>query len=592
LYQPGATYTFGASNVTFTAQFVLNGYTQITYSLNDGTGIAPVQASVLEGTVITIASGAMVNKANYAFNGWSDGTANYQPGATYLVGPYTSPVTFTPSWTSGYNVRYQPGNGFGTPPTDPVGRIPGSTFTVASAASLNRQGFTFTGWSDGTTVYQPSATYTVGSSNVTFTAQWVQNSLAGIRAEALTPLGTLSIVTGVGNPLSSFSFGSTTVTYSIPANALSAGTTLSIFGLSDFASLTGIIPTDKTVISSTVISWLGSDGTVQNTNSPITMTIADSNIVPGSIVYAVSGSSVVTLGVATTSGSITTSISSDPVLVVANPIVAPVVSAPPSNSTSNDSSSAGAAAAAQAVADTQALAIAQAAAAAKALADKQAQEAAAKALADKQAADAAAKALADKQAQEAAAKALADQQAADAAAKALADQQAADAAAKALADQQVQEAAAKALADQQAADAAAAKAAKDAADKAAAEAQAAKDAASAAARVKPAVTLYSLTPKLTLSAYDTAYLQRYVRSLKNGAAVTCVGYIYKKGTTLAKATALGKSQATAVCSLMKKTNKTLKTSIVLVDSSKAPKGAVGAKWVAVSYRIDGFKTRG
>jgi hypothetical protein len=73
--------------------------------------------------------------------------------------------------------------------------------------------------------------------------------------------------------------------------------------------------------------------------------------------------------------------------------------------------------------------------------------------------------------------------------------------------------------------------------------------------------------------------------------VTCVGYIYKKGTTLAKATALAKSQATAVCALMKKINKTLKTSIVLVDSSKAPKGAVGAKWVAVSYRIDGFKTK-
>jgi len=239
-----------------------------------------------------------------------------------------------------------------------------------------------------------------------------------------------------------------------------------------------------------------------------------------------------------------------------------------------DNSAAIAAAAAQAAAD----------AAAKALAEKKALEAAAKALADQQAADAA-KALAIKQAEEAAAKALADQQAADAALKAAQEKMAADA--KALADAKA------------AADAAAIKAAQDAADasaKAAAELQAAKDAAAAAAKAaalsKPAVTLYSLTPKLTLSAYDTAYLKRYVSSLKNGASVTCVGYIYKKGTTLAKATALAKSQATAVCALMKKINKTLKTSIVLVDSSKAPKGAVGAKWVAVSYRIDGFKTRG
>ena len=214
---------------------------------------------------------------------------------------------------------------------------------------------------------------------------------------------------------------------------------------------------------------------------------------------------------------------------------------------------------------------------------KAAQEAAAKVLADKQAADAAAKALADKQAADAAAKILADQEAA--ALKAAQEKMAADA--KALADAKA------------AADAAAVKAAQDAADasaKAAAELQAAKDAAAAqaaaAASIKPAVTLYSVTPKLTLSAYGTAYLQKYVRSLKNGATVTCVGYIYKKGTTLAKATALAKSQATAVCALIKKSNKTLKTTISLLDSSKAPKAAVGSKWVAVSYRIDSFKARG
>jgi len=41
---------------------------------------------------------------------------------------------------------------------------------------------------------------------------------------------------------------------------------------------------------------------------------------------------------------------------------------------------------------------------------------------------------------------------------------------------------------------------------------------------------------------------------------------------------------------MKKTNKTLKTSIVIYPATKAPKAALGAKWVGVSYRIDGFKT--
>ena len=130
-------------------------------------------------------------------------------------------------------------------------------------------------------------------------------------------------------------------------------------------------------------------------------------------------------------------------------------------------------------------------------------------------------------------------------------------------------------------------------NKAAAALQAAKDAeiaaANAAKAIKPAVTLYSLSSALKLNAYDSAYLNKYVKSLKNGASVTCIGYSYSKNTTLKKANALAKSQATAVCALMKKTNKTLKTSVVVYPATKAPKAAIGAKWVGVSYRIDGFK---
>ena len=125
--------------------------------------------------------------------------------------------------------------------------------------------------------------------------------------------------------------------------------------------------------------------------------------------------------------------------------------------------------------------------------------------------------------------------------------------------------------------------------KLAAQKKAAEDAAIAAKAAKPAVTLYSVSSSLKLNAYNTAYLQKYVKSLKNGASVTCIGYSYSKNTTVKKATALAKSQATAVCALMKKTNKTLKTSVVVYPASKAPKAATGAKWVGVSYRIDGFK---
>jgi uncharacterized repeat protein (TIGR02543 family) len=334
VYAAGSTYTFGASNVTLTAQFSLNGYTQISYSLGaNGAGALPASTSALEGNTIVVASGSAVTRSNYAFAGWSDGSNLYQPGDVYLVGPEAAPITFVPNWTSGYNVAYSTGSGFGIAPVDPVGRVTGSTFIVGSAETLNRQGFTFTGWSDGTNVVQPGATYTVASANITLTAQWIQNSLAGIPSGALTPLANFSIVNGV-SPTGSFNFGSTTISYTIPANALSAGTTVAIYGLTDTSSISGMLPGDKSVVSSTVISWLSTDGTVPDASSPIAMTITNSQIVPGTVVYAISGSSLVMLGTATTNGSITTTITSDPVIVILNavvvtpPVVTPVVTAP------------------------------------------------------------------------------------------------------------------------------------------------------------------------------------------------------------------------------------------------------------------------
>jgi hypothetical protein len=282
-----------------------------------------------------------------------------------------------------------------------------------------------------------------------------------------------------------------------------------------------------TSVLSVVVSWVAPDGSVPNTNTgkAISVTLTNPGIKNGAKVYSIIGNQSRLLGTAVTDGSVTTLITEDPVLLVINP---EVVAAPVfvSAPTPVDNSAA-------------------LAAAAKELADKKvAEEAAAlKAAQEKMAADA----------------------------KVLAEVKAA-------------------------ADAAVIKAAQDAADasaKAAAALQAAKDAeiaaANAAQAIKPAVTLYSLSSTLKLNAYDSAYLTKYVKSLKNGSAVTCIGYSYSKNTTVKKATALAKSQATAVCALMKKTNKTLKTSVVVYPSTKAPKAATGAKWVGVSYRIDGFK---
>jgi uncharacterized repeat protein (TIGR02543 family) len=555
VYAAGSTYTFGASNVTLTAQFSLNGYTQVTYSLgSDGAGALPNPTSALEGNTITIASGTGVTRSNYAFAGWSDGTATYQPGDTYLVGPEAAPITFVPNWTSGYNVTYSTGSGFGIAPIDTVGRITGATFSVASATTLSRQGFTFTGWSDGTSVVQPGATYTVASANITLTAQWVQNSLAGIASSALTPLASFSIVNGVG-PSGSFNFGSTTISYVIPVNALSPGTTVSIYGLTDTSSISGVLPSGKTVVSSTVISWLSTDGTVPDASSPIAMTITNSEIVPGTVVYAITGSSIVNLGTATTNGSITTNITSDPVIVLANPYVAPVVS--PTPVVTPPSSSGGGGGGYVAPTPTVDPAVA-AAAAAKALADAKAAEE--KAIAD-------AKALAEKRAAEeaellAVIKALQDKSDADslAAAKKLSDELAAE---QLKAEEELKAAAALKLAEEQ------------------------RIAAERAAAAKKITTVYSITSSFKLNTTYTKRLNTYAKKIATGSTVTCIGYAKSSKTlSYAKAKVVATKQAKALCSSMKKINPTLITKSIVYPASKAPVTTVNKKWIPVSYRIE------
>jgi flagellar biosynthesis GTPase FlhF len=113
----------------------------------------------------------------------------------------------------------------------------------------------------------------------------------------------------------------------------------------------------------------------------------------------------------------------------------------------------------------------------------------------------------------------------------------------------------------------------------------------AAKKITPEVSLYSISPKLTLSTYDLAYMKKYLSTLKKTATVTCIGYTYTQKTTLAKATILAKQQANAVCSIVKKVRPTLKTSILIRPAKSAPPAAAGAKWVAVSYRVDGYQPK-
>ena len=387
---------------------------------------------------------------------------------------------------------------------------------------------------------------------MTVTIALLSTSLVGIDPGDLVSMGQPFFARANVDQAYSFSSGNNGASVAIPAGALDPLVPISIHLLTDSADQRAMIGGTGTSVLSVVVSWVAPDGSVPNTNAgkAISVTLTNSAIKKDAKVYSIIGNQSRPLGTATADGSVTTLITEDPVLLVINPVVTtptPVTS---------DSSRGSSYVMSTAVDNSAAISVANDKLAAdKAAAELKASQEKAAAIAAEEAALKAAKELADKQAQ--------------AAAELKASQE------KVAAELRIAE------------ELRLAKLAAEAELKAAAEKKAALDA--AAAIGKPTVTLYSLSSSLKLNAYDSAYLNKYAKSLKNGAPVTCIGYSYIKNTTVKKATALAKSQATAVCALMKKTNKTLKTSVVVYPATKAPKAATGAKWVGVSYRIDGFR---
>ena len=396
--------------------------------------------------------------------------------------------------------------------------------------------------------------YIAFTETTTVTVALLSTSLVGIDPNDLVSMGQPFFAHASVDQAYSFSSGNNGASVAIPAGALDPLVPISIHLLTDSADQRAMIAGTGTSVLSVVVSWVAPNGSVPptNTGKAISVTLTNSAIKKDAKVYSIIGNQSTLLGTATADGSVTTLITEDPVLMVINPVV--TTPGPPTDSSSRGSSYV----MSIAVDNSAAISVAN---------DKLAAE---KAAAELKAAEE--KKLAA-EAEAAALKVAAEL--ADAKAKAEAELKAAED--KAATELRIAEELrlSQLKAEEEL--------------KLAAEKKATEDAALAAKAAKPAVTLYSVTSSLKLNSYNTAYLQKYVKSLKNGASVTCIGYSYSKNTTLKKANALAKSQATAVCMLMKKTNKTLKTSIVVYPATKAPKAATGAKWVGVSYRIDGFK---
>ena len=170
VYELNDSYTTDAA-ATLYPFWTLNTYT-ITYAPGAYSAEDQTTATKTHGVDLTLA-GAIFTRIDYKQVGWatSDGGAKvYELEGTYSANAAT---TLYPVWAEAekHSVTYVANGATGDVPTQiPVAE--GSSFTVASADGLTMEGHNFAGWSDGSTTYAAGSTYTMGTSNVTLTAQW------------------------------------------------------------------------------------------------------------------------------------------------------------------------------------------------------------------------------------------------------------------------------------------------------------------------------------------------------------------------------------------------------------------------------------
>jgi uncharacterized repeat protein (TIGR02543 family) len=171
------------SRYIFTATWTPITYT-VTY-VSSGSSV-PTQGALEEGE--TFAVGRAGTRTGFRFDGWSDGVSTFLPESVFMV--ETSTITLTAEWTPVFTVAYSAGLGSGTPSTDSASYPNGYSLAVATDAGISRSGFTFSGWSDGTTTYQVGDIYTIGTSNITLTAEWSAAPVTPAPAPAPAPAAT------------------------------------------------------------------------------------------------------------------------------------------------------------------------------------------------------------------------------------------------------------------------------------------------------------------------------------------------------------------------------------------------------------------
>ncbi len=297
------------------SSIVVNSYETLTATVTSGaTGTINFTN---DGTSITGCSSVTIssNTASCVTNSLAAGTrsirANYSGNSTYASSVSSSAsVTVLDKYTITYDNRG------GTQSTVSAEFVVGSSALVLPTPTRNS--YVFTGWYDASTngnkLGDAAGPYTPTSTRTVY-ARWVQTSLYGMGAS--TKIGTITTVDGVGNGFSA-STVSTSVQVDYVSNALPAGTVIDVYLITDTTRAQTYITNSTSFVVNLLLAWKATDDTVPDTASgkPISMTITNSSIKKGAKLYALLGSTLTDLGVATSDGQATVQITQDPEIVV------------------------------------------------------------------------------------------------------------------------------------------------------------------------------------------------------------------------------------------------------------------------------------
>ena len=140
----------------FSTKSYVSATTATVYNVNFDMGADAITAEA--GETITLPACTAIN-GTLTFDGWTDGTTTYQAGAEYVV---NGNVTLTATWKETAKIMYV----YGGELLGEVTPEAGAEVTLPAADAYDFAPYTLAGWNDGTTTYEPGATYTFAGDKV------------------------------------------------------------------------------------------------------------------------------------------------------------------------------------------------------------------------------------------------------------------------------------------------------------------------------------------------------------------------------------------------------------------------------------------